>query len=54
MGEQDKKENSINDVRKFLNTPENPITMSEFQEFWQSLTDEEKEEYKKGLPPKSE
>lgn len=39
-------ENSIVDLKKFLGTPERPVEMSEFQEFWASLTEEEKEEFR--------
>jgi hypothetical protein len=48
VGEQEKDEdrNSINDIRKFLSTSENPLSMAEFTEFWKELTDEEKEEFK--------
>jgi hypothetical protein len=41
-----KKENSIVDIKKYLSTPENPLTTKEFQEFWSSLTEEEKVEFK--------
>jgi hypothetical protein len=48
VGEQEKDEgNSINDIRKFLTTPENPLPMAEFMAFWKDLTDEEKAEFKK-------
>jgi hypothetical protein len=52
MGEQEQ-ENSINDIRKFLNTPENPISMQEFSEFWKSLSDEEKAAFKAEELPES-
>lgn len=51
---QPEEENSLSDIRKFLNTPENPVTMQEFSEFWKGLTDEEKEEFKKTPLPPSE
>ena len=54
MGSEEEKDNSLADVRRFLDTPENPVTMQEFAEFWKGLTDEEKEDFKKGLPSKSE
>jgi hypothetical protein len=39
-------ENSIVDIKKYLSTPEQPITSAEFSEFWNELTDEEKVEFK--------
>lgn len=47
-------ENSLADLKKFLTTPENPVTSAEMMEFWSSLTDEEKAEFKKTPLPKSE
>jgi hypothetical protein len=47
-------ENSINDLKKFLSTPENPVSMQEMSEFWSSLTDEEKVEFKATELPKTE
>lgn len=47
-------ENKISDIKKFLSTPENPVTTQEMSEFWMSLTDEEKAEFKKTQLPKSE
>ena len=38
--------NSIADIRKFLATEERPVTMEEFTEFWTSLTDAEKTEFR--------
>lgn len=40
--------NSISDIRKFLNKGEvnNPVSMQEFSEWWKTLSDEEKVEYK--------
>jgi hypothetical protein len=43
----DENVNSIVDIKKFLSTPENPLTTKEFQEFWSSLSEEEKEEFRK-------
>lgn len=44
-------ENSITDLKKYLGTPERPVSMQEMNEFWQSLTltDEEKMEFKSTL-----
>ncbi len=39
-------ENSMQDIRRFLTNSERPVTMAEFSEFWKSLTEEEKAEYK--------
>ncbi len=49
MGQQDNGEweNSIVDIKKYLSTPENPLTTKEFQEFWNSLSEEEKNEFRK-------
>lgn len=38
--------NTIVDIKKYLSTSENPLTTKEFQEFWNSLTEEEKEEFR--------
>lgn len=54
LTENEKEQNSIQDIRKFLSTPENPVSIADFTEFWKSLTDEEKEEYKNTPLPKSE
>lgn len=44
--------NSITDIKKYLSTEEDPLTMGEFKEFWDSLNDSEKEMYKTTpLPP---
>lgn len=40
------KQNSLVDLKKFLSTPDRPVNTAEMTEFWQSLTDEEKEEFK--------
>lgn len=50
----DEIENTILDLKKYLSTPENPVDMQEFKEFWDSCTDEEKEAFKKTPLPKSE
>jgi hypothetical protein len=47
-------ENSISDIKKFLQEGSEPLENAEFMEFWNSLTDEEKEEYKNTPLPKSE
>lgn len=33
-------------LMKYLSTEERPVKSGEFQEFWKSLTDEEKDEFK--------
>lgn len=45
-------ENSIMDIKKYLHTEENPLSMAEFNEFWKLLTEEEKEEFKNTELPK--
>ena len=42
-------ENKIGDLKKFLSTPDRPVSMEEMQEFWNSLTDEEKADFKQLL-----
>lgn len=39
-------ENSIKDLMKAFGTEANPIKTSEFTEFWKSLTEAEKVEFK--------
>jgi hypothetical protein len=39
-------ENSITDLKQYLGSPERPVSMQEFKEFWDSCTDEEKMEFK--------
>jgi hypothetical protein len=39
-------ENSIVDLKKYLGTPERPVSTQEMNEFWHSLTEEEKKEFK--------
>lgn len=34
------------EVRKFLNVPGMPISIKEFKEFWESCTEDEKEQFK--------
>lgn len=40
------KGNSIVKLKQYLGTPGNLVSMDEFKEFWDSLSEEEKEEYK--------
>jgi hypothetical protein len=40
-------ENSIVDIKKYLSTEESPLTTKEFQEFWNSLSEAEKDEFRK-------
>lgn len=42
----EKTENSISDIRAFLTDPEHPLKDGEFKEFWQSLTEVDKIEFK--------
>lgn len=37
---------SLTVLKQYLGTEERPVENSEFTEFWKSLTDEEKEEFK--------
>lgn len=46
MAEQEQEKNSIVDIKKYLGTPERPVSMQEMNEFWQSLTEAEKQEFK--------
>jgi hypothetical protein len=38
--------NSLVDLKKYLSTPERPVSTKEMHEFWESLTEEEKKEFK--------
>lgn len=38
--------NDIKQIRAFFSTLEKPVSLKEMQEFWGSLTDEEKNYYK--------
>lgn len=38
--------NSMVDLKKFLSTPDRPVLGKEMIEFWNSLSEEEKEEYR--------
>ena len=40
---------NILQVQRFLSTPENPVSTSEFKEFWGTLTDEEKDQIKQDV-----
>lgn len=40
-------ENKITEIQAFLNDPDHPFKQGEFKEFWQSLTDAEKDEFRK-------
>lgn len=52
FGKKPENQNSLPELKRFLSTPDNPVTTSEMTEFWTSLTDEEKEEFKNShLPP---
>lgn len=43
----------IKKIRDYLNTEENPVSIREFLEFWESLTEEEREAFKaEELPEK--
>lgn len=39
--------NTIAQIRKYLNTDGEPCSTREFMEFWESLTEEEKDEFRK-------
>lgn len=48
-------DNSIVDIKMYLSTPDQPpVTVGEFNEFWKSLTDEEKAEFKATELPSEE
>jgi hypothetical protein len=46
MAETKPGENSMADLRRFFATPERPVAMDEFVDFWKSLTDAEKQEFR--------
>lgn len=48
----EKTTNSITDIKKFLSTEDNPVGITEMSDFWNSLTDEEKDEFRNTLLPK--
>jgi hypothetical protein len=39
--------NTLGELMKYFSTPDNKVSSSEFQAFWKSLTEEEKEEFRK-------
>lgn len=39
-------ENSLTELKRFLGTNERQVDNVEFTEFWKSLTDEEKDEFR--------
>jgi hypothetical protein len=39
--------NSISQIKAYLSTPEKPVSTQEAMEFWKSLSDDDKEYYKK-------
>ena len=48
-------ENKISDLKRYLSTDENPVSMQEMTEFWNSLTEDEKAEFKAvDLPTKKD
>lgn len=52
MSEEEQDRNSISDIRKFLNKDNpNPVSMQEFSEWWKTLSDEEKAEFKNTALP---
>lgn len=40
------KGNTLLEMIKFLSTEDNPVTSQEFTEFWKTLTEEEKADFK--------
>lgn len=40
-------ENDVKDIMKYMGTEERPVGTKEMMEFWKSLTNEEKAEFKK-------
>lgn len=44
--------NSIVELKKYLSTPDRPVSMDEFRQFWDSCSDDEKLEFKKTELPK--
>ena len=52
MADKEKEGNTVSDLKKFLSTPDNPVSMNEFNEFWKSCSDEEKAAYRAEDLPK--
>lgn len=46
MTEDNSIRHSLPDLMRFLSTPEHPITSAEFNEFWRSCSDQEREEFR--------
>jgi hypothetical protein len=40
-------ENSLTALKKFFSTEDRPVSNLEFTEFWKSLSEEEKDEFRK-------
>lgn len=38
--------NSLLEIKQFFEVPDRPVVMTEFKEFWDSCTDEEKQEFR--------
>lgn len=38
--------NSMSDIKKFLSTPDRPVSAKEAIEFWETLSEEEKNYYR--------
>jgi hypothetical protein len=45
--EDKEKEHKLPDLMKFFSTDDRPVSTGEFWEFWESLSEEEKLEFKK-------
>lgn len=41
------KENTLAEIMKYLSTPERKVSSAEFQEFWKTCSEEEKQEFKR-------
>jgi hypothetical protein len=39
-------QNSLTDLKRYLGTDESPVSNAEWVEFWKSLSDEEKAEFR--------
>lgn len=39
-------ENTVKELKEYFSTPEKPVNAREMMDFWQSLSEEEKEYYK--------